>query len=75
MQLLKTQVRIRRKVLGQKVPIAFTTKRKQRSIAEISRELCDFIDDNPLPAHIRNPASLVGKKIKLDIIHPFLVHS
>ena len=68
MELLKTQVRIRRKVLGQKIPIAFTAKRKQRSITVVSKELCEFVDENPLPEHIRNPTSLVGKKIK----HRFL---
>ena len=64
MELLKTQVRIRRKVLGQKIPIAFTEKRKQRSINVISKELCEFVDENPLPEHIRNPTSLVGKIIE-----------
>ena len=45
MELLKTQVRIRRKELGQKIPIAFTAKRKQRSITVISKELCEFVDE------------------------------
>ena len=43
MSILKTQVQIRKKVLGQSVPITFTSSHKQRPVADITRELCNFI--------------------------------
>ena len=65
---LKTQVQIRRKVLGQIVPIVFTSNRKQRPLASIVTELCDIIDKSTLPAEslafLREPISLVGRQIK-----------
>lgn len=71
-ELLKMQVRIRKKVLCQTVPIVFTTNRKQRPLMEIQQELCDFIDESVLPAEcesfIRNPTSLIGRKV----MHRFL---
>ena len=67
-ELLKTQIRIRKKVLCQTVPIVFTTNRKQRPLKDIIKELCDFIDESTLPAEcksfIRNPTSLIGRKVK-----------
>ena len=66
--LLKTQVQIRRKVLGQTVPIVFTSSRKQRPLANIVTELCDFIENSTLPtecsAFLKDPISLVGRQIK-----------
>ena len=43
MSILKTQVQIRKKVLGQSVPITFTFSHKQHPVADITRELCNFI--------------------------------
>jgi hypothetical protein len=67
-EFLKTQIRIRKKVLCQTVPIVFTTNRKQRPLKDIIKELCDFIDESTLPTEcksfIRNPTSLIGRKVK-----------
>ena len=66
--LLKTQVQIRRKVLGQTVPIVFTSHRKQRQLTCIVTELCEFINNCTLPANfeafIEHPNALVGRHIK-----------
>ena len=66
--LLKTQIKIRRKILNQNIPIVFTNNRKQRPTADIAKELCDFIDKSTLPTEsakfIKDPMSLVGKRIK-----------
>ena len=67
-EILNTQVRIRKKVLGQNVSIVFTSNRKQRPLNNIVKELCDYIDINPPPEHcesfIRNPTSLIGRRVK-----------
>ena len=66
--LLRTQIKIRRKVLCQTVPIVFTTNRKQRPITDIVKELCDFIDKTTFPTEcakfIEDPINLVGERIK-----------
>ena len=66
--LLKTQVQIRRKILHQSVPIVFTSNRKQRPLANIVTELCDFIENSTLPAEyssfLTDPSFLVGRRIK-----------
>ena len=71
-KLLKTQIRIRKKVLCQNVPVVFSTNKKQRPLKDIVMELCDFIDKCTLPTEcesfIRNPTSLIGRKVK----HRFL---
>ena len=71
-QLLKTQIQIRRKVLCQTVPIVFTNHRKQRPVQDIVKELCDFLDQNTVPTEfecfVKNPTSLVGRNVK----HRFL---
>ena len=48
--ILKTQVQIRKKVLGQAVPITFTSNCKQCPVADITRELCDFITKTGIPS-------------------------
>ena len=67
--LLRTQIKIRRKVLCQTVPIVFTTNRKQRPITDIVKELCDFIDKATFPMEcakfIEDPINLVGKHINV----------
>ena len=66
--ILKTQVQIRKKVLGQAIPITFTSNRKQRPVADITRELCDFITETGIPSDfapfLEQPVTLVGKRIK-----------
>ena len=43
-ELLRTQIQTRRKVLGQTVPIVFTSRRKQLPLKDIEKELYDYID-------------------------------
>ena len=66
--IIKTQVQIRRKVLGQSVPITFTSNRKQRPITDIIQELHDVIAHSDLPAEfvsfLERPMTLIGKRIK-----------
>ena len=66
--ILKTQVQIRKKVLGQAVPITFTSNCKQHPVADITRELCDFITKTGIPSEfapfLEQPITLVGKRIK-----------
>ena len=66
--LLKLQIKIRRKVLCQTVPIVFTINYKQRPITDIVKELCDFIDKTTFPtecaAFLKDPVTLVGKRIQ-----------
>lgn len=63
----KTQIQIRKKVLGQSVPITITSNRRQRPITDIVQELRDFITHS-LPAEfepfLKQPMTLIGKKIK-----------
>ena len=68
MDILRMQVRIRKKVLGQNVPITFTSNRRQRPVAEITQELCDIINKTGIPSEfapfLEQPTTLVGKRIK-----------
>ena len=68
LEILKTQVRIRKKVLGQNVFIILISNCKQQPLDDIVQELCDYIDSNLLPEHcesfIRNPISLIGQRVK-----------
>ena len=68
MDILRTQVRIRKKVLGQNVPITFTSNRRQRPVADITQELCDIIAKTSIPSEfaifLEQPTTLVGKRIK-----------
>ncbi len=67
-EILRTQVQIRKKVLGQTLPIKFTSNRKQRPLCDITNELCDFITKMPIPENLsfffEQPASLIGRRIK-----------
>ena len=45
LSLLKTQVRMRRKVLSETVPITFSKSHRQRPLNDIVRELSDYIDE------------------------------
>ncbi len=68
-ELLRTQINIRKKVLKQNINIVFSKARKQRPLADIVNDLKEFIADNPnhdpslptLPSS--DPFSLVGKEI------------
>ena len=73
LEILKTQVQIRKKVLNQNVPVVFTTERKQRSLCDIVKDLCSHMDKNPLPDHcktyVKDPTSLLGRKVKQRFIN------
>lgn len=64
--LLKTQIKIRKKILNQKIHIVFSHCRKQRPVHDIAKELSTFIakDDCPITKYIQNPTLLVGSQIK-----------
>ena len=68
--LLRNQVQIRKKVLGQSVRITFTANRKQRPVAAIAKEQGSFIGETSpcLPSEyasfIMDPTTLVSKRIK-----------
>ena len=61
LDILKTPVRIRKKVLKQGICITFTQSRRQRPLEEIVKNLSDFIAENP--PDIPDAASLVGRRI------------
>ena len=64
---MKTQIKIRRKVLSQNVPIVFTSSHKQRAITDTAKELCDFIETRiPCPLSLQDlfkTSCLIGKRI------------
>ena len=64
--LLKTQIKIRKKILNQKIHIVFSHCRKQQPVHDIAKELFTFIakDDCPITKFIQNPTLLVGSQIK-----------
>ena len=68
LSLLRTQVNIRKKVLGQNIHIIFTHARKQRPVGDIVEELADFIDNDTLSSenseYIQNPSALVARRIR-----------
>jgi len=73
LKILKEQVRARKKVLNQKVPITFSHLGKPRPLAEILQELRQFIGthdkhQNCSAAPDADPLSLVGK----HILHLFI---
>ena len=61
LDLLKTQVRIRKKVLHQRIAITFTQSRTQRPLDEIIKALSDFLTQNP--TNVPDPTSMVGQRI------------
>lgn len=66
MSILKTQVQIRKKVLGQSVPITFSSSHKQCPVADITRELCNFITKTDIPSEfapfLEQPITLLGRE-------------
>ena len=78
LDLIRTQINIRKKVLGQSLNIPFTHQRKQRPIGVIIKELSDFIyhselteSHKPTDLDLSDPMSLVGKAI----LHKFCLES
>ena len=63
LQIIKTQINIRRKVLEQKIKICFTQSKKKRPITDIITEFRDHINAFPLPNFVYNPLLFVGKVI------------
>ena len=55
-------------MLGQSVPITFTSSHKQHHVADITRELCNFITKTGIPSEFApffdQPITLIGKRIK-----------
>ena len=64
LSLLKSQVKLRKKVLKQDINIVFTRSRQPRPTEDIVKELSDYIDQN---SKIPNPCELIGK----HILHKF----
>jgi hypothetical protein len=72
--LVRMQINIRKKVLGQRIKIPFTHHGKQRPLAVIIKELADFIAANPHSGAenvLSDPSFLVGK----EILHKFQTDS
>ena len=65
LSILRTQIKIRKKVLGQNIHITFTRSRRQRPIHEIVRELSDYIERNSskCSGYIQHPNALIGRQI------------
>lgn len=63
--LLMSQVKIRKKVVGQDIHISFSHSGRQRPLTEIIQELSDYIDENAteMSDFIEDPNALVGKCI------------
>ena len=62
MDVLRTQINIRKKLLKENIRIPLSQNQKQRPVSDIQEDLMDYIVKNPLP--IVQPDSLVGKRIK-----------
>ncbi len=65
---LKQQIRIRKKVLRQKVKITVTTHGRKRPLSVLIQEVCELISETQLnslnlPLEYSNPQSLVGQHI------------
>ena len=69
---LKTQVNVRKKVLGQDIRIVFSRSGRQRPLTDLITELADYIDANPFEysMFLKDPSSLVGKKISHKFVLP-----
>ena len=66
LSLLREQVRIRKKILGQTINITFTHLRKQKPLHTTIQEMSDFLDQNyhANSKFLQDPNNvLVGKNI------------
>lgn len=65
LSLLKCQINIRKKVLGQKINIVFTHSGRQRSIHDLEKELADAIeqDCSNNSEYAKQPSTLIGRQI------------
>ncbi len=71
-QLIKTQINIRKKVLNQNIRIVLSHARRQRPLRDVIEELCIFISQNtPFFDILQNPKGIVGSQIK----HRFVIDS
>ena len=59
-------IKIRKKILNQKIHVPFSHCRKQRPVHEIAKDFSFFIaeDDCPTTRYLHNPSLLVGCSIK-----------
>ena len=65
LELVRTQIQIRKKILKQNIQIVFSRSRKQRPVSDIVEELSDFITRNsPFLEVLQNPEALIGSRIK-----------
>lgn len=65
LSLLRTQINIRRKVLGQDIHITFSHLRKQQPLNTVIQELSDYLDRDfaTRPKYVQDPSTMVGKNI------------
>ena len=65
LSLLRRQVNIRKKVLGQKINIVFTRSGRQRSINDLEKELAEAIDQDSSnnSEYVKQPSTLIGRQI------------
>ena len=66
LSLLKKQVKVRKKILGQNIHIIFTRARKRRPVNDLVKELSAFIDQSSsdCSSYVEDPSSMVGKHIQ-----------
>ncbi len=65
LSLLRTQINIRKKVLGQDIHITFSHLRKQRPLNTVIQELSDYLDRDfaTRPKYVQDPSAMIGKNI------------
>lgn len=69
-QLIKTQINIRKKVLNQNIRIIFSHARQQRPLSQVIEELSVFISENtPFMDILQNPEGIVGSQVN----HQFVI--
>ena len=68
--LIRDQINIRKKVLGQEISIPFSKNRKPRLLTDIIREFSKFIEESQSSetTDINSPGSLVGRRV----LHRFI---
>ena len=63
LSVIKMQVKIREKVLGQQIKIRYTASKKRRPVSEIIAEFLDSIASFRLPDFVCNPLLFVRKEV------------